>query len=91
MLFLPGDEIIGRDLIDRVRGTRRRNVDDDGVADEPIDRDLVGGLPCRGKMPGCVEVRPPMLGRRETIGSIVIALGSRAVGPRVELKTVFGS
>ena len=87
--LLPGHEVVGRDLIDRVGRALGRDVDQCRLADEPLGLHLVGRVPSLGEVPRCVQMRAAMLGGREPVGRVVVALGRGSILASLELEALF--
>ena len=74
------------DLIVAIGQRALRHVDDGAAADQPPQRDLVRRVAVLGEVHRRVQVRAAVLGRREVVGRVVVALLGLAVGDLLELE-----
>jgi len=87
MALLEGGQIGGLEEGVRVAGRPGRDVDDDRVAHEAAERNLVRRPAAGGEVDGRVEMRATMLRGAEVVGRVPVATRRQAARDRLEVET----
>ena len=80
----PRREVVRRHAVIGLRGGHSGHVDDDRIADELVERNLIDRAVALCEVNRRVDVRAAVLGGREVVRGVVVALRRDAVGDLVE-------